>query len=240
MSEINEIKVVAGSPGMYSFRIGEAQTIESQKNIEIFGTIDGPFIWATKKINQDNTNSHIVYEYSPDPFIRLEIDEREVSGNTSITGRLIQNNDLKKFSINDGFKRTPTELANLLKMNRILFSDRDQSMKLVSNLEKFKIKVEQELEDSKNFQGNKKYLFEQNVKHEIDLSFSLNSSIFQGSDKHRFKVEIMFDVRDKAVEMWLESVELKELQDATFEKLINEQLELFRVNFPEIPLIQTI
>lgn len=61
MSEINEIKVVAGSPGMYSFRIGEAQTIESQKNIEIFGTIDGPFIWATKKINQDNTNSHIVY-----------------------------------------------------------------------------------------------------------------------------------------------------------------------------------
>ena len=87
MSEINEIKINPETPGEYIIRFGQSAPIELEKNIKIFGTIDAPFSWASKKTTHE---SHIVFDYSPDPYITIEINERNQSGNTIITGRLIQ------------------------------------------------------------------------------------------------------------------------------------------------------
>ena len=51
--------------------------------------------------------------------------------------------------------------------------------------------------------------------------------MYQGQDVRSFKVEIRFDVRDRAVTYWLESVELKEIMDADRDDIIDQQLQYF-------------
>lgn len=71
MSEINEIKINAASPGEYILRVGESSKIESPRNIKITGTIEAPFAWANKKIIEEFTAlrmwsqeySHIEYGF---------------------------------------------------------------------------------------------------------------------------------------------------------------------------------
>jgi hypothetical protein len=205
-----------------TIREGQALPVHHPSNLSIKGTIDAPSrFFAKKKDNYDWTRGHvIVNEMSLD----LIWGEHENWGGLKVTGVLEEDPALKGFGINTHKKYHQKELSTLLKMNRIHFSDREDNRKIVSSIEKLKIKVTQEIENGNDFKGNKKQLFEQNVHHELLLHFTLMIPIFKGQPQKSFVVEINFDITDGNTLFWLESVDLKELMETERRAIMDEEV----------------
>ena len=205
-------------------RHGEAKEIEYPQTINISGIITSPGDWWQKK-SRDVTDSHvIVYDKS----ISLIIHEHDLFGQEVINGTIQSFKELEKFQINGNKRYSTKELSRFLKFNRMYFLDRDENMEIVSKLQKFRAKVTQEIEDGNDFKGNKKYLFEQKVTHELGLlEFTLYIPIFKGENPVSFKVEIGFDITDGSTTLFLESVELKELEQSIAKQLIEDQIKRF-------------
>ena len=119
-------------------------------------------------------------------------------------------------------------------MNRVFFVDKDLNAKIVGSLQNFKATVEKEIESMNDLRGNAKESKIQKLEMQMAESFELAMPIFKGQNNATFKVLILANVREGAVEFYLESVELKEMQDATAQKLIERELE----NFKEIVCIE--
>jgi hypothetical protein len=92
----------------------------------------------------------------------------------------------------------------------------------------FKANVNTDIEKSEDNRSNYKYLIDKKVKTEIQNDFILNMSLFEGAkEKFSFKVEICFGIRETAMEIWLESIELKELLDGKIDAVIDSELKAF-------------
>lgn len=158
------------------------------------------------------------------------------SGRAKIVGKLTEFRDLDRLSINQDYKYTTQKLSDVLKMSGSLFRDRSECMELVNSLRNFSVEIGHVISESNDTKGNKLSSFAQNVSAKFKLSFILKCNIFSGvEDKKEFKVEILCDVRDKALELWLESVELKEIIDSEKEKTIISELVHFK---SKVPIIQ--
>lgn len=227
MSEKIEIKVQEGVAELV-IREGQANNIEEAEHLVINGVLSAPSTWASKKNeNYESKYAHVVYSVS-DREITLVTSEFYKRGRTTVIGQTKIHPDLKKLGINGRLKLSAKQLSELLKFNRIHFPDRDENMQIVSNLNNLKVRVEKEIEDSNDFKGNKKSLFEQRLHTEMNLSFKLAMPLYVGQrDKTSFTVDINFDITDGSVSFWLESVELKELQEKVFNEMLEKELNVF-------------
>ena len=88
--------------------------------------------------------------------------------------------------------------------------------------------IEREIEDSNDFKGNKKQLFEQEVRTDLKLDFKLKIPIYEGEAVAVFSVDINFDVSDARVVFWLESPELRELELKEANAIIDRELKRFK------------
>lgn len=156
-------------------------------------------------------------------------------GGTSVVGKLKLDTDLASLKINENFIYTPKELSDKLKMLSTLFDKREGWLNIVKNLKNFTAEATKKLEEADDDKGNKTSNAVQTLKTSFDLHFDLNCNIFTGvSLKKTFRVEINADVRSKAMDLWLESVELKEIIDQEVSHVIGEELE----RFGDVPSIQ--
>ncbi|MEL6667954.1 MAG: hypothetical protein AAFP08_03235, partial [Bacteroidota bacterium] len=156
-------------------------------------------------------------------------DTEDKHGGYVVTGKLNPSSQVRSLGINNENQiYTAKTLGRKLKMNRALFADRDKSMEIITKLQKFKATVTQELEKEDDLSGNKLYHFEQKVQSQFKMEFALSTPIYQGLDKKTFKVQVRFDVTDGSVTYWLESPELKELQDKDRESIIANQVDRFK------------
>lgn len=235
-------------PGRYELLTGTI--VESKpRSIERETTLKGPYDWLIKKSKQQFKNPinerawydialcHLVFSFEK-RSITLFVHEHDHEGSVIIRGRMTPNPVLAALKINQNELTTPKNMAAQLKMKRLLFADLNEHLTLISNLEKFKIRVEQELVNEADKTGQKRAVFEQKVKHEIPLSFTLDTQIFLGYPEQKFKVEVCFDVRDRAVEMWLESVELYELMNTLTIDAIQAEVTKFEADFPDLAILE--
>ena len=110
-------------------------------------------------------------------------------------------------------------------------------MNIVTKLKNFTAEVSQKIDAIDDKQGTKQLSFMQKVSHEVQLYFILSTPVILGATRSlKFKVDIHFDLRDKAVEFWLESVELKEATDQIKTDIISEQIDRFQKLIPVIEL----
>lgn len=215
------------------FREGKAESIETAMGIVLHGTISSPADWYEGKLENgyefDRSSMYIVHDID-NKSIQLRTKEHYTKGSVSVTGQLSLSTELNSFGINKGNCTSygAKQLAQFLKMNRSYFVDRSQCMQIVSSLNQLKIKVEREIEDGNDFRGNKSVKFEQHIKSELALSFTLSIPIFKGFEASKFEVEILFDVTDAGINIWLESVELKELIDIHSNRIITAVLDRLR------------
>ncbi len=218
--------IQAPENGVLTFYHGAAPAVRLKNAVKYNGIITAPADWYEGKCQ---TPFIFPFESSivlvNELMIKLCIDEYNESESTIIIGEISINNDLKMFGINTSKKFGSKELASLLKMNRIYFADSEENMQIVKNLNLFKVKVSQEIENGNDFKGNKKHLFEQSVYHDLKLSFALNIPIYKGEKPSHFIIDINFDVTDGGVSFWLESVELKELQQVQRDNIIDRELK---------------
>lgn len=220
--------LVHSESGDIVLREGKAAPIISPQNIRIAGTIAAPADWYEGKNKNgfvfDLARVHVLFSMKDRAITLITEDNISEYGDT-ITGKVQDNEALTDFSINRRKRWFPKELAAFLKMSRSLFVDAESNRRIVSNLNNLIVAVDRKIQDTNDFRGNKVAAFEQQVKTEIDLEFTLVCPLFVGSKPATFKVDVMLDVTDGEVRLWLESPELKELQDVQAEQLVRAQLE---------------
>lgn len=157
------------------------------------------------------------------------------TGGVIIGGQLKLNPDLAVLCINGKKTYSPVELSDRLKMLSLLFESREAWQNTVKNLKNFTAEATRRVEEMNDDKGNKISNALQTLKTSFDLFFTLSCDIFTGIEmKKSFKVEINISSRSNAIDMWLESVELKEIIDIESKNLINDEL----IRFGEIPSIQ--
>lgn len=144
-----------------------------------------------------------------------------------VVGAINVNPHLLKLGINSGKKYTARELADVLKMNRLLFSSREDNMVLIAQLMDFRARVEKDIQVTDDKRGNKVDAVAQTVTTKVDLGFNLFCPVLDDVKKVAFRVEINYDIRDRAAEFWLESVELHEYIQEESGRLIDEEVAKF-------------
>jgi len=233
------------TPGTYTLLTGDAERIFYQASRKHDTVITGPADFFCRKHFNDEGSISSHFEYF-DMLLTFSISKGEITyieNNstdepcTTIIGKLHFNKDLESLNINKNHKYTSHQLSDILKFNRRLFADYDECMKMVTTLKNFTADVSQRIESIDDKQGNKQSAIIQKIYHDVQLSFVLNTPVIIGDTKPlKFKVDVHFDLRDKAVEFWLESVELKEATDEIKTNVISAQIEKFSGLVPVIEL----
>ncbi len=208
-------------------REGKALSVEHPTNIKIEGVLSAPSIWYQTMNQYDYKTAYVLVDVN-NWFIELLVGGHANHERVEVIGRIKDNPALEHFGINHYKRYTTKELVSLLKMNRIHFVERDENTKLVTNLQKFKVRVTKEIEDGNDLKGNKKISFEQQVKHELDLKFKLRMPLFNGAEAEAFDVEINFDIQDSSAVYWLESADLKEKKERAVNRLMEVEIEKFK------------
>ena len=161
MSE-NKINLVVpkeynGTPIEVVLREGKASVALDPKEPErvvINGTIEAPFRWLEKRVELINQKSANIIVNRDKMCLALTIDETNYY-QTVISGVLQASKEMQEFGINAERKWEPIKLSQFFKMHRAFFKDKSQNMMLVSTLKNFKAKVNQDIERSREENGNK-------------------------------------------------------------------------------------
>lgn len=202
--------------------------------VHLSGTIGAPAeFYGKRKELHDKNKCHVLFNKQAGTII-LVVDENYENDNYKIVGQLQKNPELMKFEINTSKTFDPKDLLQVLKFNRVHFSDKAENAKICAALLGFKAKVTQAFENVDDLRGDAKQGLETKIEHELQQSFMLDIPLFKGEKKHSFKVDVCLQVRSGNVVVYLESVELKDLEMSMIEGIINDELTAFE----EIPCIE--
>lgn len=200
----------------------------NMKPLSIVGNIDSVSDWiSTRKGTLNLNDCHIVIDADQKTIILLIGEHHPI--NTTITGKFTDNPELSKFGINTTKRYSPSELASVLKLNRIYFPNREQHTSLLKNLKNHEAKITAQLKEADDERGNTENSINTQLASNVDEKFTLEMPLFKGSlDKVKFEVNIGIEVRDKGISLWLDSVELKELSNEKIELIIASKIAEFK------------
>ena len=149
-----------------------------------------------------------------------------------VTGVLTVDPVLSELKINSNHEWSAKQLSSVIKKNRILFDDKEKAMEIVAQLRQVNAQVNANLEKQSDDRGNKRDIKDQQVTSNVLDSFVLNCPLFKGAPNERFLVEVCLDVRNNEVFIWLESVELIELQREMVSKVRDQAYQDFSPYMP--------
>lgn len=216
------------------------QTLETpkvfyKKTVQIAGTITAPGNFVEKRFKglskevvvsedqHERERTNVQYSFSNGEIVLRMSENEEVF--YEVSGKLQKNKDIEILKINTGSKLSVQDLSNHLRMKRFFFSDKDQHARLMQNLQTFKVEANKVIEAQNDNRGNARDLYEIKNTSNVDLSFDVTLPIFVGEPQKRFKVEILYAVRERAIEVWLESVEIEEALKADAQGIIEKELQ---------------
>lgn len=229
-----------GTPIEVVLREGDAPEALNPKEPErvvINGTIDAPFRWLEKRVELINQKETNIIVNRDKMGIALTIDETNYY-QTEINGILQASKEMQEFGINTEKKWEPIKLSQFFKMHRAFFKDKSENMSLVSTLKNFKAKVNQDIERSKEENGNRTDNYSQVVDSNLPKSFKLNVPLFKGFANEEIEVEIYADVDGRDVSLSLVSAGANEAIEEYKNKVIDEQLDAIRAIAPDIVIIE--
>lgn len=216
-------------------RIGDLPPVIIRKDYTFKGFIKAPYAYFSRKNALSNGDQMLfdlfmmVVEVNRAAMsITFKEDNHSTEGSALITGSASITSELTALGINTTKKYSGLQLSDALRMNRLLFALPDDCVRIVSALRDFKAKIEQDIQAADDKKGNKTTSFDQRIQQPHDLRFTLNWPVISGEPKTKFQVEINYDVRDKAIECWLESVEMHEAIQEQCQALIDGQIALFQ------------
>ena len=210
------------APGEYIIREGSADPIVHPKNLKLAITLPGLVEFCEKKKEHFSWDKSTLIIYPNDKKTLLICNEFEEYGQAQVTGSLTHAKLLTRWKINTGYKWSLKQLKDFLRFNRMYFVDRDIAMSIIKNLSQFSAKVTTEIENGNDLKGNKRVVFDQQVRHEIDLSFSISVPVFECMQKIEIPVEVNFDVEDNSPVFWMESIDLEEMEQSIWDEEINK------------------
>lgn len=205
---------------------GQSEKVIHPLKVELNGTIEAPSEYYLKrKETIIKNNSHLEVNYSK-KSIKLIVGEN-IANNIVVTGQAQLFKDFVDLGINSKTTYTLSELATELKFKGCYFKDRDAHLKLLSNLQNFKIKVEQDFANSNDFKGTAANSKATKIMHEIPLDFKLSMPVILGQSSVDIDVEVCIDATNGSVQLWLECIQLKNDMDKIISDLIDTEIKKF-------------
>jgi hypothetical protein len=221
------------------FREGKAPDIFVPRSLRLTGNIDTVSRYLEKQkgtipILEGTMNANIEIDREK-MTIKLYVDPKGQSFD-SIWGKLELHEDFLKFEINTGEEFSTTALAELFKMNRSCFKDRDAAMKLVKELRTFKAKIDKEVEKTSDDRANYTLHKSQAVDSNIPDNFYLVIPIFKGQPKHTIQVEI--NINADSLNCSLISPEANDYISDQKNQIIDEQIKKIRDIVPDLCILE--
>lgn len=170
--------------------------------------------------------------------IRLVFNESDYYNRGEVSGALIINPKIAEFGINDPTNVwKPAELGIFFKMNRTYFTDRDENMKLVSDLMNFTANVNSTINRSVNQNGSSADEFSQAVNSNLPEVFKVKMPILKGGDPWEFDVETFAKISGKEVALVLISPDAAALIEDAKSQTIEKELTAIAEIAPDIAVI---
>lgn len=213
------------TPGDYTVRKGEALQAKAPNNINLIGVLSAPAQFLKgKAIKQEDSHLKIM---NAEGKLELVVNETDPYLRHTVTGALSKDTILQQFQINSEKRWTIQEFLKFIKTMRFYFADRSAHDALVQSIQKWSVKVERVIVEHNDNKGNSNFQLETKVQAVDGLihKFDLNIPIFQGYPKVKFTVEIGLDPKNTAVQLYLISDDLIELEIGHREKAIAEVLK---------------
>jgi hypothetical protein len=225
------------TPGEYVFRTGSALPAKESKSITIDGTLSAPFDWL-KGRTADDENCHMRI-YKDKGTLVLFIQDTDPYTTHVIAGSLKRDSILAMFQLNTEKRWTVQEFLKFIKTMRYYFPEKAEHTALVESLQKWSAEIQTVLKDHNDNQGNSNFQLERKVSGvPLKSKFKIEVPIFQGYNKHIFGVEIGLDPKAVAVDLYLISDELIELEIGQRESILQKELEKF--NEQEYPFSKVV
>ncbi|MCM1168819.1 MAG: hypothetical protein NC324_02670 [Bacteroides sp.] len=208
--------------------------------IALHGVIGAPFEFLRKRLGtgQFAQGQSYILVNREEVKISLVFNESDYYNRGMVTGQLAYNQKFIDFGINCGKAWTPAELGMFLKMNRAFFPDRNENMRLVTELMNFTAEVNNRIERAVKESGDRTDNFAQAVNSNLPASFVIQMPIFKGLPAERIEVETFANVNGREVTFVLLSPGAQSSLEDLRDKVIDEQLEQIREIAPDIAIIE--
>jgi hypothetical protein len=170
--------------------------------------------------------------------IMLVFNENDEYEKGSIKGTLSMHPKFLEFGINTGKIWTPTELGMFFKMNRAFFQDKNENMKLVTELMNFTATVNNSIERSAKENGDRTDKFAQTVNSNLPKAFILNIPVFKGRPTEVLEVETFAQINGREIAFILLSPAANQTIEEIRDKAIDSEISEIRKLCPDIALIE--
>jgi hypothetical protein len=218
------IEKIALSGDTLTIREGIAPDILPPQKVVFGGTLNAPADYAEHLLRHemlDESDSRVEVDEKKDSLTLFHRHSANALEAEQVKGTLRSNPDLDEFLIFLGSgspaKWTPKALADFLRPRRVFFSEHDEHARIVSALLAYKVSSNTEIatdmtQASRTGSGSAS-IVRRNAGFD-ELEFTLAMSPLLGEPKAKFKVQVCFDVRDAAADVWIESLELRDIIEA--------------------------
>lgn len=210
-------------------RHGKADEIFHHEGLDIQGTIETPAKFVELNGKNFKTDESICEINLKKGIINLLLNYRDRNPDR-IQGRIIPHQLAPEvFQLNKQSKFSIKDLLMIVKRNKRFFRSSEDALSLIKSLERFKSEIVKTVEDSNDNKGNieKGYRFAlNNVSIDIQ-SFILSVPLFQGEESERYNIEVemVFDVIDGDLVIYLVSNNYDEMIESESENKINSTIE---------------
>lgn len=207
--------------------------------VDLMGTIEAPLNWLEKRVGDiDQHKAHVVVNRDK-LQIMLVINEDDPYTNGKIVGELKYSEIFLKLGINSDKQWQPDVLSRFLKLNRSLFLDKTENMKVVTALKQIETKVEQAVSRERQENGNVGLSFKQQVANSnIPERFTLKIPVFSGGSYTEVAVETFVTIDGAQISIALQSAAANEVVEDSKANTIGEIVAKIREIAPEIAIIE--
>ena len=223
------------APAEVTIRKGEALKLQEPVRVKIDGTIDAPARWIEIRAEQLEQKAGFVLVDREGMRITYRDQENSVYGD-EIIGRLTFAKEFLEMKINTGEYMTNFEMAELIKMHRSFFENKSVAMRIVSDLQNFKAKVDRDIENSNNNRGDRRLLIAQAVQHNLPEVFNMVIPVFKGQPRQTIACEVY--VEPSNFNCSLQSPEAIDFINEQRDAIMNEVLRRISDACPDIAIIE--
>lgn len=207
--------------------------------VDLTGTIEAPLNWLEKRVGDiDQHKAHVVVNRDK-LQIMLVINEDDPYTNGKIVGELKYSETFLKLGINSDKQWQPEVLSRFLKLNRSLFLDKTENMKVVTALKQIETKVEQAVSRERQENGNVGLSFKQQVANSnIPERFTLKIPVFSGGSYTEVAVETFVTIDGAQISIALQSAAANDVIEYSKDITIGDVVAKIREIAPEIAIIE--
>lgn len=227
------------------YRVGDAPKalnelpIKEPERISVSGVISTPLDWLKKRIDTIEQKRANVRVNREKMSITLTVNEDDYYAKNTFVGTVEFSETFEKFGINKGEAGwIPAKLGQFLRLNRGVFTDKEECMKLVSILKNFTAKAKTEIQKQRDPSGSVADVYRSQVESNLPKSFTVNISIFKGTAKTPIEVEFDHYLSNGDVLLQLVSPGANELAEDYRDKCIDEVLDGIRSIAPDIAILE--